>query len=178
LVGGFQCRRHGYAKNEARQIKALFATEPVLPEVLEAAPADPTEKLSTNDALPTLLIIEDNPDVVYYIKSLLADQYAIETAENGSQGIQKAIASFPDIIISDVMMPEKDGFEVVETLKRDERTCHIPIILLTAKATREDRLAGLQHAADGCAEIIGFTPPPTKTNTAPPPILPRLSPLS
>lgn len=97
---------------------------------------------------PALLLIEDNPDVVFYIQSLLRPKYEIQVAGNGVTGIEKALEDIPDIIISDVMMPEKSGFEVVETLKQDERTSHIPIILLTARATREDRIAGLKYGAD------------------------------
>lgn len=98
--------------------------------------------------LPLLLLIEDNPDVAAYIGSLLEKDYLIHLAENGQAGIDQAIALVPDIIISDVMMPEKNGYEVCATLKQDERTSHIPIILLTARATQEDRLEGLQFGAD------------------------------
>lgn len=97
---------------------------------------------------PQLLIIEDNPDVVQYIATCLKEQYQIDFAENGAIGIEKAIANIPDLIISDVMMPEKDGFEVCETLKQDERTSHIPIVLLTAKATQKDKITGLKQGAD------------------------------
>ncbi len=97
---------------------------------------------------PVLLIIEDNADVVTYIIGILTNDYSIEVARNGQLGIEKALDIVPDIIISDVMMPEKDGYEVCDTLKNDERTSHIPIILLTAKATQEDKLVGLKVGAD------------------------------
>jgi len=97
---------------------------------------------------PLTLIIEDNEDVANYISLCLGGDYIIHHARDGSEGIDKALKLIPDIIISDVMMPEKDGFEVCSFLKQDERTSHIPIILLTAKAGREDRLAGLMHGAD------------------------------
>ncbi|MBU2651096.1 MAG: helix-turn-helix domain-containing protein [Bacteroidetes bacterium] len=97
---------------------------------------------------PLTLIIEDNEDVANYIALCLGGDYKIHYAKDGSEGIDKALKLIPDIIISDVMMPEKDGFEVCSFLKQDERTSHIPIILLTAKATREDRLTGLMHGAD------------------------------
>ncbi|MEL7251540.1 MAG: ATP-binding protein [Bacteroidota bacterium] len=98
--------------------------------------------------LVRLLIIEDNTDVCLYIESLLSDHYTIQTANNGQLGIEKALETIPDIIISDVMMPEKDGFEVCQTLKSDVRTSHIPIILLTAKAEQSSKLSGLQYGAD------------------------------
>jgi len=94
------------------------------------------------------LIIEDNQDVITYLQDCLSPQYQIETAHDGQAGIEKALEIVPDIIICDVMMPRKDGFEVCEILKQDERTSHIPIILLTAKATQADRITGLQTGAD------------------------------
>ncbi len=98
--------------------------------------------------LPSLLIIEDNPDVLIYIKSVLEESYQLDTALNGKLGIEKALETIPDLIISDVMMPEKDGFEVCETLKNDERTSHIPLILLTAKSDNASKIAGLRRGAD------------------------------
>ena len=95
-----------------------------------------------------VLIIEDNLDVAHYIKTCLIENYQILHAPNGAIGIDVALEKIPDIIISDVMMPIKDGFEVCETLKTNELTDHIPIIILTAKATFEDRLTGLSHGAD------------------------------
>jgi signal transduction histidine kinase/ligand-binding sensor domain-containing protein/DNA-binding response OmpR family regulator len=97
---------------------------------------------------PRLLIIEDSPDIVLYIRTLLRDRYAIAVAENGTEGVEKAIEEIPDIIVSDVMMPGLDGFEVTHRLKNDERTSHIPIILLTARAGIESRLTGLRQGAD------------------------------
>jgi DNA-binding response OmpR family regulator len=94
------------------------------------------------------LIVEDNPDVAKYIISCLKGKYRVKWSPDGGQGIDTAINSIPDIIISDVMMPVKDGFEVCETLKQDERTSHIPIVMLTAKATDNDRIEGLSHGAD------------------------------
>lgn len=95
-----------------------------------------------------LLIIEDNADVVEYLRALIGDSYAISVARNGEEGIERAIGEIPDVIISDVMMPIKDGFEVCDVLKNDERTSHIPIILLTAKADTEAKMAGLRKGAD------------------------------
>ncbi|AUC81025.1 hybrid sensor histidine kinase/response regulator transcription factor [Lacinutrix sp. Bg11-31] len=103
---------------------------------------------SINSNLPIALIIEDNIDVVHYLKTCLENKYQVQHAINGRIGIDMAYENIPDIIISDVMMPEKDGFEVCSTLKSDERTNHIPIILLTAKVSNEDRLTGLSLGAD------------------------------
>ncbi|MCC6280190.1 MAG: response regulator, partial [Saprospiraceae bacterium] len=96
----------------------------------------------------SILLIEDNPDVVAYLHTCLGEDYHLEYAYNGRAGIEKALETVPDLIVSDVMMPEKDGFEVCETLKNDERTSHIPIVLLTAKADVESRIAGLRRGAD------------------------------
>lgn len=98
--------------------------------------------------LPELLIIEDDPSLAHYLETLLAKNYNLRVATDGVQGINSAIEFIPDIIISDVQMPGKDGFEVVETLKNDERTNHIPIILLTARTMQIDRLTGLKYGVD------------------------------
>ena len=98
--------------------------------------------------LPSLLIIEDNPDVAAYLVSCLEGHYQLMLAEDGQVGIDKALESIPDIIISDVMMPKKDGFEVCQTLKTDTKTSHIPIILLTAKADAASKIEGLERGAD------------------------------
>lgn len=97
---------------------------------------------------PQLLVIEDNADVATYIKTCVQEQFEVRFAANGREGITTALREVPDIIISDIMMPEADGYEVTNTLKSDQRTSHIPIILLTAKATQEDKLSGLQTGAD------------------------------
>ncbi|MEM1319415.1 MAG: ATP-binding protein [Bacteroidota bacterium] len=97
---------------------------------------------------PKLLVVEDNEDVQQYLIAALADYYSIDTAENGAIGIDRAIAEIPDLIISDVMMPEKDGYELTDTLKKDERTDHIPIILLTAKSDTDSKISGLEKGAD------------------------------
>lgn len=127
---------------------ALAALEPFeRPVVVRPEEQKPIDGFTDAD-LPVLLIIEDNPDVVQYLKSCLHTTYQLETAYDGQQGIEKALALMPDVIISDVMMPKKDGYEVCETLKTDQRTSHIPIILLTAKVTADDKLTGLRHGAD------------------------------
>lgn len=98
--------------------------------------------------LPLLLIIEDSTDVVLYLQAILKYEYRIEVAANGYIGIEKALEIIPDIILSDVMMPVMDGIELLEKVKNDIRTSHIPVVMLTAKADIDSRLAGLERGAD------------------------------
>jgi signal transduction histidine kinase/ligand-binding sensor domain-containing protein/CheY-like chemotaxis protein/AraC-like DNA-binding protein len=97
---------------------------------------------------PEVLLIEDNADVITYLKTCLEPHYRCAEANNGQAGIDRALESVPDLIISDVMMPERDGFEVCDMLKNDPRTSHIPLILLTARADAASRIAGLRRGAD------------------------------
>ncbi|NNK76023.1 MAG: response regulator [Maribacter sp.] len=101
-----------------------------------------------NTDLPIILIVEDNADVSQFIATELGKNNQIHTAENGLQGIEKALELVPDVIISDVRMPLCDGIELCNTLKNDERTSHIPIILLTAHIGEENELEGLKSGAD------------------------------
>ncbi len=97
---------------------------------------------------PILLIVDDNKDILTYVGSIFSSQYAIIKAVNGKEGVDLAIKHIPDIIISDVMMPEMSGTELCQTLKTDQRTSHIPIILLTAKAGEDNELTGFETGAD------------------------------
>lgn len=103
---------------------------------------------SNIENLPTLLIVEDNKDIIVYLKTILESFYHLEVGTDGKMGVEKALEIIPDIIISDVMMPKMDGFEVCNLLKNDERTSHIPIVLLTAKSEIQSRLHGLERGAD------------------------------
>ncbi|MBO3116491.1 response regulator [Winogradskyella sp. DF17] len=98
--------------------------------------------------LPVLLIVEDNSDVREYLVITLRGTLECVQAKNGNEGLQKAIEIVPDVIISDVMMPGMDGFALCQALKSDERTSHIPVILLTAKADIASKVAGLVEGAD------------------------------
>jgi signal transduction histidine kinase/DNA-binding response OmpR family regulator/AraC-like DNA-binding protein len=106
------------------------------------------ENQSKNNEKPLVLIADDNADVRAYIASCLAADYNLLIAKDGRECENIAFEKTPDLIISDVMMPFKDGFEVCKTLKTDERTSHIPIIMLTAKADIDSKLQGFEHGAD------------------------------
>lgn len=102
-------------------------------------------------ALPTLLIVEDNRDVRKYIRTILEKYYQIIEAKDGEEGLNKAFDSASagaDLIITDIMMPKLDGFQLCSKLKADSRTSHIPVIMLTAKATMHDKINGLETGAD------------------------------
>lgn len=96
----------------------------------------------------TVLVVEDNSDIVLYIKSLLPPLYRVIHAKDGEEGIDLANKSVPDLIISDVMMPQKDGFSLCREVKSSELLNHVPVILLTAKSAMEDQLIGLECGAD------------------------------
>ena len=100
-----------------------------------------------NDAV-LVLVIEDNDDVRAFIRSSINHQYRIAEADNGEEGVRLAQQQVPDLIITDLMMPKLDGYQVCATLRGDERTSHIPIIMLTAKADLDSKLEGLESGAD------------------------------
>ncbi len=108
----------------------------------------PTRETEPIRSALKLLLVEDNADVIRYLKSLLEEDYNIETAMTGSDGFLKALETIPDLIISDVMMPEMDGFTLCRKLKADIRTSHVPIVLLTARSDFDSRIEGLSTGAD------------------------------
>jgi len=132
-------------KNEKTSIKTTVSSENNIDLILEETTM--IKELPQSDK-PLLLVVEDNPGIISYIRSIVKETYDLKIAVNGEEGIDKAIELIPDIIISDVMMPEKNGFEVCNILKKDERTSHIPIIMLTAKADLSSKIEGLEAGAD------------------------------
>jgi len=98
--------------------------------------------------LPRLLIIEDNKELTEYLKGLLGNEFQVLTSDNGIRGIEQANEHIPDIVLSDVMMPGKDGYQVCRELKSDFRTNHIPVVLLTARADADSRITALECGAD------------------------------
>ena len=100
------------------------------------------------EGLPSLLIVEDNADVAAYISSLLEAKYTISRAADGREGLAMARELMPDLIVTDLMMPHTDGLELCRQIRADQLTNHIPIIVITAKATDDDRLHGIEAGAD------------------------------
>jgi YesN/AraC family two-component response regulator len=95
-----------------------------------------------------MLLVDDNADVRYFIKSHFTGSYQILEAGNGVEGWDIALKTIPDIIISDIMMPDMDGFEFCRKIRKDERTSHIAILLVTALGSRQHELEGLSYGAD------------------------------
>jgi signal transduction histidine kinase/ligand-binding sensor domain-containing protein/DNA-binding response OmpR family regulator len=97
---------------------------------------------------PVVLLVEDNDEFRSYLKEVLGQEYQILEAANGKSGLEIILESIPDLVVSDVMMPEMDGIELCKTIKTDRRISHIPVVLLTAKAEEEQQLQGYQTGAD------------------------------
>ncbi|MEQ8421873.1 MAG: two-component regulator propeller domain-containing protein [Arenibacter algicola] len=115
--------------------------------------ATPTKEAVTitkksNEVQPLVLLVEDNVSLLNFMSSLLEDEYKIITAKNGEQGVQTALKKIPDLIITDLMMPKLNGIELCSQLKNDEKTSHIPIIMLTGKTGPENEIAGLQSGVE------------------------------
>ena len=112
------------------------------------ADEDDGEGGEEKDIRPVVLIVEDNDDIRQYIEDSLCEDYSILQARNGKEGCDIAFSHVPDIIVSDIMMPQMDGIEMTKILKNDMRTSHIPIIILTAKTSALDQEEGYDSGAD------------------------------
>ncbi|WP_454245289.1 hybrid sensor histidine kinase/response regulator transcription factor [Psychroflexus sp. MBR-150] len=135
-------------------IKLPISKESFLPDEIDLANLKndditlPTNNLPQNSSKPIALVVDNNQDIRQFVKSLLIDDFKVIEAKNGIEGIEKAFKTIPDIIVSDVMMPLKNGLELCEILKHDEKTSHIPIILLTGKTGDINEIEGLNTGAD------------------------------
>ncbi|MEP1893161.1 MAG: ATP-binding protein, partial [Cyclobacteriaceae bacterium] len=116
--------------------------------IAEDISQEPDQDVDPNDKRERVLIVDDNTDIVMYLKQVLKSKYIVYVATNGEKGVSLAFEEIPDLIISDVMMPEKTGIDLCKELKQDNRTSHIPIILLTAKHSSEDTILGYSEGAD------------------------------
>ena len=103
---------------------------------------------SADSDKPKLLVIDDNIDIREYIRTTFAGEYDIMESDNGREGLEMAIKYVPDIVVSDVMMPQMNGMDFCSALKQNPATCHIPVILLTAKVLDDQKIEGYEHGAD------------------------------
>ncbi len=101
------------------------------------------------EGIPILLLAEDDPDMAAFTISVLQENFQILHAKNGREAMDLIQENLPDVVLSDVMMPEKDGIELLKEIRSNELTSHLPVVLFSAKASLESRLEGLQHGADG-----------------------------
>lgn len=142
----FSGEEFGKTQNEAFNMsardamKAEFENTPGITKDNALIPVD--------DNIPVILVVDDHKDVREYICGHLQENYKVLQANNGLDGLNMAIETIPDMIISDVMMPKMDGYQLCSSLKDNEKTSHIPIILLTAKSGEKDKLSGLETGAD------------------------------
>lgn len=123
--------------------------EPEAPNIHhEALSANHSEEHTEKEQRVTILVVEDNNDLKNYIRENLESNYRVITADNGKEASNLAFTMIPDLVVTDLMMPVLDGNSLCRMLREDERTSHIPVIMLTAKATTEERIAGLMTGAD------------------------------
>ena len=115
---------------------------------LEAGFDEPGPQPASAADAPLVLVVEDNPDMRAYLRTVLAPTYQLLEAPDGETGVALAREHLPDLVLSDAMMPRLDGYGVCRTLKQDERTSHIPVVLLTAKADLPSKIQGLDTGAD------------------------------
>lgn len=145
-----------YARNEIMMGKVATPATTHKTEVnealLENTASTPQPENRSESAGPDkkykLLVVEDESDIRDFVSLELGGEYEIIQAENGKTGLEYALKHIPDLIVSDIMMPEMNGLELCRMVKEDINTCHIPVILLTAKDGHEDRLQGLEVGAD------------------------------
>ncbi len=126
-------------------------------DILNAAMSVPEEQVDESrwsnrkkitSKQPILLIVDDNHDIRKFVKHHFEPEYSVLEGKDGKEGWEKALEKVPDIIVADIMMPQIDGVELCRKIKNDERTSHIPVLILTALSTNEKQLAGIAAGAD------------------------------
>lgn len=137
------------AAEPSSELSSTSGSDARLEAVALRLPRELTAAATEEDTYETtVLVIEDNADMRDYLQQLLSPQYRCLLAEDGVQGFETAAVALPDLVVSDVMLPGQDGYAVCHALKSDDRTCHIPVILLTALQGRTHKLKGLHERAD------------------------------
>ncbi len=140
---------------QGSEFRLLFDPAEDYPEAIHQDPEVPAvqeeenpEETSGASGKVRILVVEDNPEILEYIRESLEPEYTVLLASQGREGLKTAIREIPDIIVSDIMMPVMDGLDMCKAIRQDVRTSHIPVILLTAKGTDEDRVEGYDVGAD------------------------------
>jgi signal transduction histidine kinase/AraC-like DNA-binding protein len=147
-LGHEHLKKDEYIIKDAEDVSDSFVTIHAILPGRDNREEDNNGELDEDSGRPQILIVEDSEDVRSHIAEGLDKQYIMKMAENGKIGLDLATETIPDLVITDLMMPEMDGVELCKHLKTDERTSHIPVIMLTAKASVENRLEGLETGAD------------------------------
>lgn len=130
------------------ELTPMGAEEHMEPELLLPLEAAHSASIDHHGKKPVLLLVEDNEDFRFYLKDNLKLQYTILEAKNGNEGLERALAAIPDLIVSDIMMPEMNGIELCKRIRNDQRTSHIPVVLLTARTAEEQKMEGFESGAN------------------------------
>lgn len=142
-----------HVAEEARNVESHITRSDIESELslveIPQTYGDNEAESATDDEKPLLLVIDDNPDIIVMLTSLLSDTYNIISASNGSEGVRMAAKYVPDLVICDVMMPVMDGLECCGRIKAEMCTSHIPVLMLTACSMDEQRVQGYESGADG-----------------------------
>lgn len=136
-----------FYKNKNVKIQKSNQTESAFRSTLKTSESEEINYEISEEA-PLILIVEDNNDMRRFIKESIQSNFKVIESSDGSDGLNKALENIPDLIISDVLMPKLNGYEFCTQVKADEKTSHIPIILLTSKAEINGRIKGLETGAD------------------------------
>ncbi|WP_163323778.1 hybrid sensor histidine kinase/response regulator transcription factor [Draconibacterium mangrovi] len=134
--------------NEGTTFTVKFLTNNSYPDAIHYFPEETQDEETEENSKNVILVVDDDAEIIEYIKDSLSDTYTVLSAENGKVGFDTACEEIPDIVISDIMMPIMDGIEMCKLMKEDVRTSHIPVVLLTAKGSLHDQKLGYDAGAD------------------------------
>jgi signal transduction histidine kinase len=141
-----EAKRREEDLEKSLQTEANYAAVGIVSE--KTLSEDQMDQMPKGEGHHRILLIDDNPDMLSYIASQLKNDYRLLFAKDGREGVDRATSDLPELIISDVMMPYKDGYQLCREVKESPQTCHIPVILLTAKTDLSTKIEGLEHGAD------------------------------
>lgn len=152
LVELYQGKIETQLENNTLSFIVKIPIESILPNAIAVSKEEQksvsNDEISSDNELPIVLLVDDNQEIRTVLKDIFKENYQILEAQDGEQALEIALKEIPDCIISDVMMPKLDGYEFTKTVKSNELTSFIPVILLTAKVSDEAHLQGLKSTAD------------------------------